>query len=67
MSPNPNDGLTWLFSSRSEVVKAHKPDCGMLRAASLRKGIVAITRREAKRDLIDRGFTIAVCKCAKFQ
>ena len=67
MSANPNDGLTWLFSSRSEVVKAHKPDCGMLRTAGLRKGIVAITRPEAKRDLIERGFTVAICKCAKSQ
>lgn len=65
MHAHPQDGLTWLFSTRSTVVKAHKPDCPMLRTANARRGVIAVTRPEAKRDLIEREFTVTVCKCAK--
>ncbi len=65
MKAHAQDGLTWIFSSTSTTVKAHKAGCGMLRTVNPARGIVAVDSPEEKASIIERGFTITVCKCAK--
>ena len=65
MKANAEDGLTWVFSSTSTTVKAHKAGCAMLRTVNPERGIVGVTDPEEKASILERGFTVTVCKCAK--
>lgn len=65
MKPHPHDGLVWLFNTCSDAVKAHAEGCSMLRTAKTRNGIVPVRDVAEKESLVERGFKIVSCKCAK--
>lgn len=57
-----NDGLVWVFSATTDVVKVHAVGC---RGANLAVARREVTDPDDKADLLERGFRVTVCRCVR--